>query len=198
MSTPYPGDRRMQPPQMNEPHVPTEARPDFTASVWHRSAQAVAMGKMSERPELFPPERGGKPEYSHLDIRTLENNTGKGIGSLAFDQRRALPCLEDNPAFNVVSYDFASLQRAESHLGLLKKVKGRVVMEKMLGRKESSIYNFSEAARQDAKERDALKKFNMKNFLPNSVKSAQQQSQALLARANNSHLSFAQGQHYRS
>lgn len=119
---------------------------------------------------------GGKPEYSHLDIRPQENNTGKGLGALAFEQRRALPCLDDNPAFNVVSYDFASLQRAESQLGLMKKIKGRVVMEKMLGRRDSALYNFSEAARQDAKEREKVKNFNLKNFLPNSVQSAHQQS----------------------
>jgi hypothetical protein len=85
MTTPYPGDRRFQPPQMNEPVEQREARPDFTASVWQRSAETVPMVKQVERKDLFPAEKGGQPEYSSLDMMTLGNNTGKGVGCLAFD-----------------------------------------------------------------------------------------------------------------
>jgi hypothetical protein len=72
----------------------------------------------------------------------------------------------------------------------MKKIKGRVLMEKMLGRKDSALYHFSEEAKQDLKERETIKKFNLKNFLPNSVQSAHLQSQAGLERASRSQLSF--------
>lgn len=104
---------------------------------------------------------------------TLENRTGKGVGALAFDQRRPLPCLEDNPAFSAVTYDFERLQRGENQLGLARRVKGRVAMEKMLSRRESALYRFSEEAKQDLRERETIKKFELKNFLPNSVKTYQ-------------------------
>jgi hypothetical protein len=142
LQSPYPGDRRFQPPQATDPvsSLVTEA-PDL--SQHPNEVEIPSLSKQRERPSLFSLPTC-QADYEPSDAR-LTRTYARNVGGLPFETRPARPPPAILKPFQVPEARALDLiERGEKKLGLVKRPLGRVDFIRMTDRADGLIFGFSD------------------------------------------------------
>jgi hypothetical protein len=143
--SPYPGDRRFQPPSAHDNLFSQDPKSLSQLSKYPRVTTMPRMDTQLSRPSPFKIIEN-QPDYQtnyllEQQLAKKFNNTGKNVGAIEFSKR---PVRNHDPIvrpyFNPEPKDINLIEQGEKALGIQHKIKGKVEIGKQTSREDNLMF----------------------------------------------------------